>query len=603
MKRLLFLLMVVSLLPANTKIERKLGDLTDGSRITPIHHINLLDADSSVIYPDEHPLLPFSTQRTCAPCHNYQLISRGWHFNAGDSSVNDGRPGHPFIWSDRQALLQLPLSYRSWPSAVQPAQVGLTALDFVTRFGGQMPGGGIAADTARQTPQNYWRWQVSGQAEVNCFACHDASPFYDAAEYAEQMKRQNFRWATTAASDLARVKGSARDMPDNYDIYWGIAPDEPRKIPPTVQYNAQRFDERAKVDLLLTRKIPDDRCYACHSVAFNVPNSLASVPHEDVHLKAGLHCVDCHSNGLDHQMTRGQETEGNSCAECHLKTGRFGAPRPEHKGFPPVHFKELSCTACHSGPIPADTVYTVRTSIAHQLGTRSARRTPGLLPFIQAPVFAKDASGKMRPHYLIWPVYWATILGDTLQPLKISTVNAIVRPIIANMDSLPSPFWPQVTDSAVQQVLDSLKKALPKSSPALVAGPFVLQQNAQNQLTLSLTKQNPAYLWPLAHDVRPARQALGANGCNDCHAVGAPFFFAKVQNEPIGQVAQQPALATHHFLQEEAAEIYLLSFSFLFRPALKTFMVILLLLLASVFLIYLAKGLNRLVFILNRRQK
>jgi hypothetical protein len=36
------------------------------------------------------------------------------------------------------------------------------------------------------------------------------------------------------------------------------------------------------------------------------------------------------------------------------------------------------------------------------------------------------------------------------------------------------------------------------------------------------------YAWPVAHDVRPARQALGAGGCVECHAEGAPLFYGSV---------------------------------------------------------------------------
>jgi hypothetical protein len=35
--------------------------------------------------------------------------------------------------------------------------------------------------------------------------------------------------------------------------------------------------------------------------------------------------------------------------------------------------------------------------------------------------------------------------------------------------------------------------------------------------------------WPLAHDVRPAVQALGSGGCTDCHAPDAPLLFGRVE--------------------------------------------------------------------------
>ena len=40
--------------------------------------------------------------------------------------------------------------------------------------------------------------------------------------------------------------------------------------------------------------------------------------------------------------------------------------------------------------------------------------------------------------------------------------------------------------------------------------------------------QAQPYLWPIAHDVRPATQALGAKGCQECHSTDAAVFFGKV---------------------------------------------------------------------------
>ena len=36
------------------------------------------------------------------------------------------------------------------------------------------------------------------------------------------------------------------------------------------------------------------------------------------------------------------------------------------------------------------------------------------------------------------------------------------------------------------------------------------------------------YTWPMAHDVRPARQALGAKGCTDCHSPDSAVQYGKV---------------------------------------------------------------------------
>ena len=90
--------------------DEKIGDIDMGNRSTPVHLIQLIDHDSSVIRMGDQPLLPFSTKNTCDKCHDYNKISMGWHFNAGDSAVPSGRPGHPWFYIDYQSLSQIPLS-------------------------------------------------------------------------------------------------------------------------------------------------------------------------------------------------------------------------------------------------------------------------------------------------------------------------------------------------------------------------------------------------------------------------------------------------------------------------------------------------------------
>ncbi len=62
--------------------EEMLGDVTDGSRAVSVHLIPLLaeaeqDGEGEHIYPDDEPLLPFSTRQTCGACHSYETINAG----------------------------------------------------------------------------------------------------------------------------------------------------------------------------------------------------------------------------------------------------------------------------------------------------------------------------------------------------------------------------------------------------------------------------------------------------------------------------------------------------------------------------------------------
>jgi hypothetical protein len=276
------------------QVPPKIGDLSDGSRATPVHLIQLLDEDSSVIRLDEQPLLPFSPKFTCGgKCHDYEQIKHGWHFNSADSIDSSGRPGTPWIYVDQQTFTQIPLSFRHWPGVYTPRQAGLSILQFIQIFGRQMPGGGAGEQENIRELADLFRWQVSGNLEINCLGCHNAEPTQDPAEYAAQTARQNFRWAATAASGIAVVRGSAKAMPDNYDLYWGAAPDQPQDLPPQVVYDAGRFKRRQEIFFNITRDIPNRNCYFCHSLTVIDSNRTERWQlGQDVHLAAGLKCVD-----------------------------------------------------------------------------------------------------------------------------------------------------------------------------------------------------------------------------------------------------------------------------------------------------------------------
>ncbi len=103
--------------------------------------------------------------------------------------------------------------------------------------------------------------------------------------------------------------------------------------------------------------------------------------------------------------------------------GRFAAPVPKHAGIPPTHFDKLSCTACHSGPWPANETIRTKTARAHALGIAGANKSGEVLPHLLYPVFAKGQDGKIAPHKLFWPAYWATMADGNVTPLAMETVK------------------------------------------------------------------------------------------------------------------------------------------------------------------------------------
>ncbi len=457
-----------------------------GDRTLPVHLLPLRDEANELIVPTETNPMPFSARWTCGPCHDYATVSSGWHFQ-GPSAEAGGRPGEPWIWADRLTGTVLPLSYRKWAGTWDPAAVGLNPWQFTTLFGRHMTGGGTGEpDDAGTEPGS--RWNVSGTLEANCLACHNASRRQDHSEWAKQVMRENFRWAATAASGLGEVGGMASRLKETWNVYDGPNPDDHEwAVVPEVTYKPSEFDAKHRVFFDLNHQADDARCLACHSVT---PASADKfLTDRDVHAAAGIKCADCHRNGLDHRILRGYETEALekgrrmaasfTCRGCHLGEdaegakvvpGRLGAPLPAHKGIPLVHFKRLSCTVCHSGPMPGRAPERVRTSRANRLGIHGAAQWWTDSPAVLEPVYTRGADDKIAPHRLMWPAFWARLDGDKLVPLGPADVEAAAGDILK-------------VESRLAGLLGALGLALDESETAvLTAGAKVLEINVDGGL-------------------------------------------------------------------------------------------------------------------------
>lgn len=746
----------------------------DGSRITPVHQIPIKDELDQVIVPAESYPLPYSSRYTCEPCHDYKVIQQGLHFNEA-TATKPGRAGEPWIWADEKTGTLLPLSYRNWKGVWNPKDLGLTSWDFTLLFARHMTGGGIAEpDDKDMTPAS--RWNVSGKLEINCMGCHNASQVQSHSEWAKQVLRENFRWAATAASGMGEVGGMSSRLKGTWDVFDGPNPDDSEwAVAPSVRYNKNLFDSKHRVLFEIAYKPEDSRCLACHSAA---PAEMKKFNFdEDVHSAAGHKCVACHRNDLGHAMVRGYEGEAQdnpalpaedfTCAGCHLGgksssrrtilPGRLGAPYPLHKGIPKVHFDRLSCTVCHSGPMPAKEAVRVRTSRANRLGIYGVAQWATGLPAVLEPVYIRDKNKKLTPHRLIWPAYWAELEDKKISPLKPEEVLAAAGDILSpektatriltalfnipeldgtpllimdgkayelNVDggldaspylgvaNKPELFWavkksgkitrlvpgfnPDVPDAAaeaeaqIQKILEALKnteaapgqpvcvynnllyrivesyidksefKGESQRQPQLFwlkddqTRPFVSEyaRRTIGQLTgtgqtlteeqvglilKALREKRPAneakgtgeyvYIsggklfrldendtleaknddaakpaaWPMAHQVRPARQSLGVNGCTDCHKAGSSFFF--------GKVAGTGPLATKNVLVRSASSFmgltkpyyFLFGLSFTVRPVLKWILFAAAIIIGSILFLVFLLALGRLSGLIDKR--
>jgi hypothetical protein len=639
-------LLLFSLLmtPFIARADRK--DRSDSRSPFP-HHIALADEDGKPIQPfpteKQAPAQPYSSAFTCGKCHEYELMSTGWHFNANLKLVNPGRPGEPWIYIDAVTRTQIPLSYRGWKGTWEPKQVGITDFGFIATFGRQFPGGGPGEVFVPPTPENATkepeagsnighypeepksRWPISGPLQIDCLICHNADNTYDANERGRAiMERENFRWAATAAAGLANVTGnSARLLPADWDPAEAKKPDTDQKAGPTVAYSHGKVEAGGETVFNVTRTPPSSRCYFCHT-AMAPPQERPRWQHEgDIHLAKGLKCADCHRNGVDHMTVRGYENEWEdrkedkdfvaalSCRGCHLgiedaknpqvaQGGHMAAPHPEHKGLPDFHLDKLSCTACHSGPIPESKPELVQTSMAHALGIVGAPPIPKLrgasqLPLIAEPIYLRDSTGKIAPHRIVWPNFWGFMKKDgSITPMEVAAlVKAERTAFLALFPAIQNPTTsnPSVplTDQQVIAVLKAIGRANPptttpstppglaKALKVLGAGPDLepvyitnghLLRLQNGQLVSSDNAAAEPYAWPLGHDVRPANQALGARGCGDCHSTDSPIYFGNVA--AVGPLTGAPVTrAMYQFRGDNGFAAALFARSFIGRTPLK----------------------------------
>ena len=613
------------------------GDGHDGNRASVTHLIDLFDDKGDQIKLGIQPR-PISMRNTCGKCHDYDTMAAGWHFHSGSTNVLSGRVGEPWVLTDNRIRTQIPISNRGWKGTYKPGDVDMNAWKFLKKFSSHFPGGNYGemapsedeGDEEEVDASELFRWEISGKYEINCLACHHADRKQNQSDAAFQAAKENYRWAATVASGLASVKGTASELEDFYDPEF-----DGHKI--ITSYDKSRFDSNNKVFLDIVRKPPSNRCYFCHSTQnLQTPGKDEWVHNEDVHLASGMSCADCHRNGVDHMISRGdiepsknphgsadylkaydpKKVASYSCQGCHMGDpnaddpaarmgGHLGAPIPEHKGMPPVHFEKLSCTACHSGRLPTENTARVRTARVHKLGLHGklASMQPQL-PHVVTPVFARMANGKIGPHNMIWPSFWGTQTNGVVKPLAPNLVREIAPDELGIEIVEPERVndWIELTEKQIGKVLKligeyewELEEGEPEPEPVYVAGGrLYLLSNG----FVESTDHDAAepYKWPIAHDVRPAAQSLGSNGrCADCHDKDSPFIFGQVEVDTPIKPAEKQSVAMTEFGELDRGYYQMFAFTFLFRPWLKVVVILSCILLGMVLLLYALKGLDTVI--------
>jgi hypothetical protein len=143
-------------------------------------------------------------------------------------------------------------------------------------------------------------------------------------------------------------------------------------------------------------------------------------------------------------------------------------------------------------------------------------------------VFAQQEDGKIGPNRLVWPAFWGRLRQGSVEPLNPDQVKKALAKGKLSAPLALDGSWSNADEYWVEQVLRLLNEDAAAGPAVYLAGGKLHRLDGAGKLLAEDHAQAQPYLWPLAHDVRPASQALGAKGCEDCHSADAAIFFGNV---------------------------------------------------------------------------
>jgi len=575
----------------------------------------LRDEAGSVIDPVKgiNDTAPYSPKQTCgaAGCHDYDKITRGFHFTQGKGEQVPAAMAERYGWVSSPGnyggnwCSPAPLYRQLAPKKNTSARtIDMTSFDFVTATcgtchpgGGPMeydrdgkrydawmkdPASGLTAGGENGLDGDYYkaRWSETGVIEADCLLCH--MPEYDFKKRGGELANLNFRWAATAGAGFGAVTGkvSANEQP-------------------AVAYDKSKFDADGNVLVHIAPEPRNETCLSCHFKPDWKKRGAAYSTRTDVHMMAGLRCVDCHAAGSkaadprirgreEHQFGKGDDPSGwvrndldntvRSCESCHLEGWR-NAPAASHAWLPPLHLEKISCQACHipvravkSALVQASDVYNAAPRITPppkhiwtfydqdmdfwnhygelELFTGKDEPTnvsrPTLVEYqgkiypanrVHSAWVGFEEQGRRGLNQLFMKDFFAMWTQHRTAPAdKFPELDRIKDD---NGDGVLEVNRPEEIDALLASVKTYLTQTgFPLDGKRLVwvSDSRACYSSAECRTLPHEEHEATAYasVYKFSHDVAPARAALGAHGCVDCHSSRSGFLFGAVLDTPFG---------------------------------------------------------------------
>jgi formate dehydrogenase gamma subunit len=437
------------------------------------------------------------------------------------------------------------------------------------------------------------RWSETGVLEADCMIFHQ--PGYNNAERKRQLKALNFRWAPTGGTGWGTVTGSIQE-----------------KTPVKVVYDKSLFDADGKISPHIVREPRNGACLFCHAEPGWKKRGANFAVRSDVHIRAGLKCVDCHpagSKAVDvrikgkeiHQFGKGEDPGGHvredldntclSCEYCHA-SGYLGAPIAKHEGLPTLHLNKIACQACH---IPERAVKPAQFQAGDVFnpGTKIPSKGKYLWVFYGPNMQYYNHYGNMemmgfddKPMDPFKPllakykgkIYPVNRVHSAWPGIEVEGKPGLMQPLMSDIygmwtahfkDPTKYPELAKIADDNGDGVIEVSR---PEEIEALiVAVTHMLKETGypmegkrviwamDDRVYASGTEFRtiPKEEWeasPYAnvhkynHDVYPAKAALGSKGCKDCHSRKSNLFVASAVRYPFDENAKPLYEAQHDLM-------------------------------------------------------
>jgi len=192
------------------------------------------------------------------------------------------------------------------------------------------------------------------------------------------------------------------------------------------------------------------------------------------------------------------------------------------------------------------------------------------------------------------------ILEDKTQPI---VTELDIRTVVATVGEEHT-----LTEEQVELVLKSLSRDENSQESGefkeffYISGGKMFQLDETGNLAAAEHAAAEPVVWPLGHQVRPAQQSLGINGCTDCHTEESNFFFNTVKGDGPLKTQRIALHSANTFMGLDKPYQKLFGLSFRIRPVFKVVLFVSALIVGSMLLIVALLALARYSGLIEKRR-